>query len=321
MEKILKENVEQFIEIAKEYELELVEQKVLQYGVNLKFCRGSASSNLTIYYGKKKGISIVKSQKESSLDILFDRAINELLGIIISPDELVATSKPKRHVSTYSDDEIHSWRSWIGSDESGKGDFFGPLVVTAFHCYHEDIKVLREMGVQDSKKLTAPMILKIAEKIMERFPKQYSTFALIPKKYNELYVNFGKSGKKLDHLLAWMHSKAIANLVKLSTPEGLVIDKFTSERIISPFLNFEKLDYDLKLIPKGERDVAVAAASILARYKYVKGMDFYSKSYGLTLPKGGGKQTLVAGREFIKLHSKEKLVEVAKLHFVNYTKL
>ncbi len=287
--------------------LTLISQKEIAYGLQLEYVWQEETSKINIYYSSKKNkISFVVSTKESQLN----RILNELVIQVEGDNSLNLL------------ESLHTWDKWIGSDESGKGDYYGPLVVAAFYCQSQDIISLERMGVRDSKLLQDKQINIIAEKIRERFPNRYQLITLTPKKYNELYYNFTQSKKNLNHLLAWCHSKVIATLARKFNPQGIFVDRFTKQGLVEYYLNSEKIDNcDILQAHKGERDMAVATASILARAKFNAGIDYYSKEYGHKLPKGGGDATIVAGKKILADLGQDVFENIAKLHFKNSQKI
>jgi len=194
----------------------------------------------------------------------------------------------------------------IGVDESGKGDYFGPLVIAACYVGPEHLSELE--GVKDSKKLSDPVALRLAASIRRVCP--CSVVAIGPKKYNELYTKF----KNLNRLLAWGHARAIENVLDIR-PCGLAI----SDQFADPFglrrALFEKgKQVELRSLVRAESDIAVAAASILARAEFLNRLKRLSDEFGVCLPKGATNVVPVA-RKFLALHGPNRLEEVAKLHF------
>lgn len=287
--------------------LHLINQKELTYGMQLEYLFLEEKSKINIYYSEKKDrISFVLSPNKGKINFILQEIINK-----------INTGQTEDNLEM-----LHNWTSWIGSDESGKGDYFGPLVVAAFYCQEKDKAILHSMGVKDSKLLTDDEINIIARKIGQRFPEQYKIITLVPQKYNELYSNFKKSKKNLNHLLAWCHAKVIADLANKYNPQGIFVDRFTQQGLVEYYLNSEKIDNcDVLQAHKGERDIAVAAASILARAKFNAGIEYYSKQFSLKIPKGGGKQTIVLGKKFIEKYGEDALEQIAKLHFINTQKI
>lgn len=197
----------------------------------------------------------------------------------------------------------------IGIDESGKGDFFGPLCIAGVFAEKETIIALKQMGVRDSKTLNDPLIIKIAEKI--RNACKYQIVKINPLKYNELIVQFGN----LNKLLAWGHATTIEQLSEKTGCQRVIIDQFADERVVLTALKRKKLNLDLTQRHRGEEDIVVAAASILARAAFVQGLELLEKQFSIKLPKGASQHTIAAGRKFIQTHGRENLGQVGKLHF------
>jgi ribonuclease HIII len=169
------------------------------------------------------------------------------------------------------------------------GDFFGPLVVCGFIVSKNVVSKIREMNVKDSKLLKDKEIADIAIKLKTTFPQSFEIISLFPAKYNELYQKFLRQHKKLNELLAWMHSRIIVNLNEKNSFEGVVVDKFAKE---STLTNSLKKINTIQVLQKhkAEQDIAVAAASILARFYYLKGMEQPSDKYKMNLPKGASQK-------------------------------
>ncbi len=203
---------------------------------------------------------------------------------------------------------------WVGVDEAGKGDYFGPLVVAAVFLNAAALPFIREAGVRDSKLLSDTKVLEIAEKLETRFGKSIEVLELSPIQYNKLINSFRDEGKTLNDLLAWAASTAIKNMRKRKPFSRVVVDKFARESYLDRRLSREK-GLDVKQIPRGEADPAVAAASIMARARFLTRLADLGKCFGLKLPKGAASVTVEAGRRFIEKHGRERLPEVAKIHF------
>lgn len=198
----------------------------------------------------------------------------------------------------------------IGIDESGKGDYFGPLVVAAVFVDSTTQGELKLMDVRDSKRLSDGRILEMAPDIKTICP--YSVIAIGPKKYNELYTKI----KNLNRLLAWGHAKALENLLEQGVNcERAISDQFGDERLILNALQEKGRRIVLEQRTKAESDVAVAAASILARAEFLLRLKRLSAEVGTTLPKGASLAVELAAKMIIKKHGRERLGSVAKLHF------
>lgn len=195
----------------------------------------------------------------------------------------------------------------VGVDESGKGDYFGPLVIAACYVGPEHLAELE--GVKDSKKLTDRQALGLSSRIRSVCPN--SVIAIGPAKYNELYAKF----RNLNSLLAWGHARAIENVLEVH-PAGLVIsDQFAAGGHAVKRALYEKgKQIEFRSLVRAEADIAVAAASILARAEFLRRLERLGADYGVVLPKGA---TNVVGpaRQFVQKHGAAALGNVAKLHF------
>lgn len=200
-----------------------------------------------------------------------------------------------------------------GIDESGKGDFFGPLVVACCYTDADSARSLLEAGVTDSKAIGSDKkILFLAERIRSVCAGRFSLVAIGPEAYNRLYESFGN----LNRLLAWGHAKALENLLeKVPACPRAISDQFSNPRNVRQALQERGRAIKLEQRTKAESDIAVAAASILAREEFVRRMRELGKTCGLTLPKGAGPQVLARGKEIVASAGPEMLPKVAKMHF------
>ena len=197
----------------------------------------------------------------------------------------------------------------IGIDESGKGDYFGPLVIAGVYVAHEQEEQLRAAGVRDSKTLSDKKATALAEQIRALCP---STIVVIgPERYNSLHASF----KNLNRLLAWGHARAIENLLEKVSCDRVVADQFGDERFLKNALMAKGRTVTLIQKPRAEEEVAVAAASIVARAEFLRRLQELSARYGVPLPKGASDVVITAGKEFVRQHGAEALGQVAKLHF------
>jgi ribonuclease HIII len=197
----------------------------------------------------------------------------------------------------------------IGIDESGKGDYFGPLVIAAVFVDATTQGELALMAVRDSKKISDGRILEMAPDIKMICP--HSIVAIGPKKYNELYAKI----RNLNRLLAWGHARALENLLETVSCERAIADQFGDERFIQQALQEKGRKIVLEQRTRAESDLAVAAASILARAEFLIRLKRLSDEVGMTLPKGASPAVELAARMVIKKHGRERLDSVAKLHF------
>ncbi|MBE7706113.1 MAG: ribonuclease HIII [Cyanobacteria bacterium SIG30] len=203
----------------------------------------------------------------------------------------------------------------IGVDESGKGDFFGPLVIAGVYLDKKNAEDLQKQGVMDSKKLSDKQILILESKIKE--VAKYNVILINPAKYNELYVSF----KNLNKLLAWGHASVIENILKETECKLALCDQFADEKVILNALKEKGRQIKVIQKTKAEEDTAVACASILARAEFVKRMEKLSKDYEINLPKGASGLVKKTAQNFIQKYSKEELRHVSKTHFKTYQEI
>lgn len=195
----------------------------------------------------------------------------------------------------------------IGVDESGKGDFFGPLVIAA--CYVGPEHLAELDGVKDSKKLTDPVALKLSLVIKRVCP--HSVIAIGPAKYNELYAKFNN----LNRLLAWGHARAIENVLEVQPSRLVISDQFADPAGLKRQLFERAREVELRSMVRAESDIAVAAASILARAEFLRKLMSLGDEAGMTLPKGASNLVIEAGKRYVAMHGPQNLGKVAKLHF------
>jgi ribonuclease HIII len=195
----------------------------------------------------------------------------------------------------------------IGVDESGKGDYFGPLVIAACFVGPEHLAELD--GVKDSKKLTDAVSIKLAARIKAVCP--YEVIAIGPAKYNELYAKF----QNLNKLLAWGHARAIENVLEKRPCELVISDQFADPAGLKRQLFERGKKITLESRVRAESDIAVAAASILARAEFLYRLRKLGEEIGMELPKGASSLVIEAGKRVFARSGQEGLAKVAKLHF------
>lgn len=201
----------------------------------------------------------------------------------------------------------------FGIDESGKGDFFGPLVIAGAYTDGVIARRLIDAGIMDSKRVTSPARIRKLAEIIRATPGCSTTVVSIgPERYNQMHASF----KNLNRLLAWGHARAIENLItaRPDCPRALS-DQFARPEILQRALKEKGLSIHLEQRTKGESDTAVAAASILARERFIDWMDKASSAGGILLPLGASPAVVQAARELVARDGPEILGKVAKLHF------
>ena len=211
---------------------------------------------------------------------------------------------------------------WAGSDESGKGDFFGPLVVAA--CVVDDSTAgkLAAAGVKDCKLLTDKKILEL-EDVIKATVVDYSVLELKPKVYNLRYEQVVAQGGKLNQLLGYGHVAALTQvLARHSDCHAALIDQFTTSTVNLRVLRERFPECVGRQQPKAESNLAVAAASVLARARFLRTLEELACAAGeAALPKGGGAQATACARRLAESLGKAALREYVTLHFANYTRL
>lgn len=207
--------------------------------------------------------------------------------------------------------------AYIGTDESGKGDYFGPLVVAGVFVTPETADALLKLGVMDSKKLTDSLMMKLAPQIEAIVGKAaISVIEMGPEAYNRLYDQFKSSGKNLNHLLAWGHAKALETLLEANPNcTHAIADQFGSEHYIKNQLKTRGREITLYQTPKAEANIGVAAASILARCRFVSKLERLGQQIGIKLPPGASQAVVAAAKRVAAEKGPQGLTQVAKLHF------
>lgn len=288
----LQERVELLEIQAAEHGIILSLKKEIPYGTQIN---GEDSDGIVgtvaLYFSAKKGFSAVISGKSNPVAM-----------------ELVALFMKKKR------DESKPFHPRIGSDEAGKGDFFGPLTAAAFFIETPEMEEeLLALGIRDSKKLTDKKIADIAAKLRGRYPKHLVVISPSVEKYNNLYSSIGN----LNRLLGWMHGRILADLSAKFPSYPLIhaiVDKFGDEKNVTQSTGgLERLK--ISAITHGEdAELAIAAASVLARDRFVYSMKKMNEAYDFEFPFGAG-NVKDAGREFLEKYGRTRLHEVAKVHF------
>ena len=202
----------------------------------------------------------------------------------------------------------------MGVDESGKGDYFGPLAIAGAYTDETLSKTMRDMGVRDSKKIgNDARALEIARDIRKLLGERRYTVVLIgPAKYNELYTRI----RSVNSLLAWAHARVIENVLeKVPTCPRAISDQFGSQEQVKRALMKRGRKVELVQLHRADSDIAVAAASILAREAFLVGLRRLSEQFGVKLPKGASDTVKTTAAELMKKHGPGILIQTAKCHF------
>ena len=254
----------------------------------------------TVFSAQKKGISC--TLYSSGKLTVQGKDMEEFISFYIEPEILqsLAFSYPETQVNT---------ASHIGVDESGKGDFFGPLCIAGVQADEQKIKQLLSLGVRDSKRIADKVVRKLSGQI-----KTICSHAIVfisPKKYNELYADF----QNLNKLLGWGHATVITELVTKTGCTDVIIDQFASEHVVINALKHKKIQISLTQRHRAEVDPVVAAASILARAAFLEGLEQLGKQYEIELPKGASSEVKEVGKKLVKKYGPQILEQTSKLHF------
>ncbi|MFA7227635.1 MAG: ribonuclease HIII [Melioribacteraceae bacterium] len=271
--------------LKKEYNYEFVAEK------------GREKVKIQVYFGKKGIKTILQGDIKSGL-------YKTLGNLILDQPKLDLGETP-----------INEPDEYIGTDECGKGDFFGPLVVAAVYVNAKTKKILSDAGVRDSKDLSDPQIKFVAGKIKKIIGTDFQIVKINPAKYNELYEQF----RNLNKLLNWAHSKAIDNLLDNTGCGYVITDKFSRKELDVVSLS-KHSDVEFVQETKAEKYTGVAAASILARESFVNWFEEHQRR-GLNLPKGSSIETEKFAGILLKKIGEEKLNDLAKLHFKTFKKI
>lgn len=206
----------------------------------------------------------------------------------------------------------------FGVDESGKGDFFGPLCIAGVYVNADVIQAWKHSGIRDSKNISSDKkMAELAEMIRDTPGCVTSVVPVGNEAYNRLYTKM----KSVNRLLAWGHARVIENLMLQKhrmnpAPVRAISDQFASSKdVVAKSLMSLGREIELVQRHKAEEDVAVAAASILARHEFVTRLAELEKQFGVKLPKGASAAVDAAAKEFLARHGAAQLPLVAKMHF------
>lgn len=263
------------------------------------------------YFGAKKGKLNVTVYEKGPKVLVQGKETEEFVQFVLEPEILGEARLGNEEIL-----EPEMFEPHFGIDESGKGDFFGPLVIAGVFVNREIARTLMEKGVMDSKRISsAKKIVKLAEEIRRIPGLQWEVISLRPEKYNELYAKFGN----LNRLLAWGHAAVIRSLAEKepSCPRALS-DQFAREEILENALKHQGeavCHIKIQQRTKGESDVAVAAASILAREAFVDWINRASEKGEVSIPLGAGPHVVEAARTMVDKYDRSILEKVSKAHF------
>jgi ribonuclease HIII len=261
----------------------------------------------TLFFAQKNKLSVAVYEKGPKI-LLQGKGIEEFVQFELEPKIL--------EEAKLGYEEVHSpemFEPHFGIDESGKGDFFGPLVIAGVYVDREIARKFMEAGIQDSKRIRSDKRIRDLAKIIRTTPGAAGdTVAIGPERYNDLYEKFGN----LNSLLGWGHARVIENLLarKPDCPRALS-DKFADASVIEKALLKHGQAIRLEQRTKAESDLAVAAASILAREAFIDWLDSRGKTIGMKLGRGVSNEVKEVAKKVVEAGGPEALRKVAKLHF------
>jgi ribonuclease HIII len=261
----------------------------------------------TLFFAQKNNLSVAVYEKGPKV-LVQGKGVEEFVQFELEP-KILGEAK-------LGYEEVHSpemFEPHFGVDESGKGDFFGPLVISGVYVDRGIARKLLDSGVQDSKRIASDARIRaLAQTIRKTAGGLIETVLIGPQKYNELYEKFGN----LNKLLGWGHARVIENLLakKPDCPRSLS-DQFADGRVIEQSLLHHGRKIDIQQRTKAESDIAVAAASILAREAFINWLERRGKELGWRLERGVSASVKETAKKLVEKSGPAALREVAKVHF------
>jgi ribonuclease HIII len=261
----------------------------------------------TLFFAQKNKLSIAVYEKGPKV-LVQGKGVEEFVQFELEP-KIFGEAK-------LGYEEVHApemFEAHFGVDESGKGDFFGPLVISGVYVDRGIARKLLDAGVQDSKRIGSDARIRtLGQTIRKTAGGLIETVLIGPERYNELYEKFGN----LNSLLGWGHARVIENLLakKPDCPRALS-DQFADARVIKQSLLQHGREINIQQRPKAESDIAVAAASILAREAFIGWLERRGKELGLRLERGVSASVKETAKKLVEKSGPRRLREVAKVHF------
>lgn len=274
------------------------EPKLNNYCFEINIFDESDKLKLLVYFGKRGVKTVLQGNKETEL---YDKVSSIIFG--------------KTLFSNFKEELIEP-EAYIGTDESGKGDYFGPLVIAGVFVDRQSILKLKEIGVKDSKKILDKDIKIISVKIKKIIGSQFNIISISPKTYNDLH----KKMVNINKILGWAHAKVLENILINNEADEAISDKFGDESLINNALQEKGKKLKLHQVIKAERYTAVAAASILARNKFNEWFEIQNNKLKITIPKGASDLVNKAAIKIKNEYGDEFIKDLVKLHFKNSKK-
>ena len=260
----------------------------------------------TLYFAQKDKLTVAVYEKGPKA-VIQGRGTEDFVRFRLEPDILGEAKLGYEEVLNPEMFEPH-----FGIDESGKGDFFGPLVIAGVYVNRDLARQFQEIGITDSKRISSDKRIRDLAAAIRRSGAAQSVVTIGPDRYNALFLKIGN----LNRLLAWGHARVIENLCALrpECPRALS-DKFADVRVLQRALMEKGRNIVLDQRTKAESDYAVAAASILAREKFIDWLDAAGQRLGLPLPRGVSAPVKEAAKKIAETGGRDALATVAKMHF------
>jgi ribonuclease HIII len=280
----------------------------------MKLTHGMSQASVILY---NSGKCVVPSGTAPAFDELV-RGIEHALEGLGGQAKKSASSTDVRALPGPAPEGYDVSRPHIGTDEAGKGDFFGPLVSAAVFVDSSLAGQLRALGVRDSKLMSDNSVRRVASEIQRIAGKRAAVTLISPRRYNELYSEMRGEGKNLNTLLAWGHARSIEDLLRNGVhADFAVVDQFADARYMEKRILADTRQSGLLILqfPKAETDIAVAAASVLARNGFLEWLEMTSRKIGTQLPKGASMAVIEVARQLVARSGKDVLTEYAKVHF------
>jgi ribonuclease HIII len=260
----------------------------------------------TLYFAQKDKLTIAVYEKGPKL-LVQGRGTEDFVKFRLEPEVL---GEAKLGYEEVLNPEMFA--PHFGIDESGKGDFFGPLVIAGVYVDRDLARNFQQMGVADSKRISSDKRIRDLATFIRKSGAAQSVVTIGPERYNALFLKIGN----LNRLLAWGHARVIENLSALrpECPRALS-DKFADVRVLQRAIMEKGRSLVLEQRTKAESDFAVAAASILAREKFIDWLDATGKRLGVQLPRGVSASVKEAAKKVVEVAGRDALEGVAKMHF------
>jgi ribonuclease HIII len=293
----------------------ITEEKVIAHGYQLTVTDGIAKTPVALY---SSGKALVQG-KPNTLQTELKKWVYGSLARPGSRDKVPSTQlqffdneSTAAETGTFSTKRQATGLARIGSDESGKGDYFGPLVIAAVYVDKQTEEQLITLGIRDSKLVTDHNVTLLSQEIKALCRGHGTILIYSPEQYNELYEKTGN----LNILLARAHAQVITKIAKITESKLAIVDQFGDESLVHNTLARTGCTIAVEKRPHAEGDTAVAAASIVARAEFIKQLRILSHHTDQDLPKGASNpQIVTVGREIVAKGGREALRKVAKLHF------